>query len=261
MGNKQKKSSGGKKKKKAQNSVIDPDAAGSIGGNSYGLIMVDPARCRFQHSKIRPYFSGCGRSVHDTLEDIKEGKTNVMDIPPIQVLVGDESMDDDQGQWYFSLNNRRLWVLKRLREEGHLEKYGNKIAVRVRRPKSQQERERYTLANCALEARIIPEKKKTQQQQQPENQNQPQQNENRSQSSKPKHVENNVDVDINIDEGDDDGNGDEEGIDDNVENENDDEDSDSDSDDDDDSQAGVTMRNRFAITMLDDSSSSDDDDD
>jgi hypothetical protein len=178
-----------------------------------------------------------------------------MDIPPIQVLVGDESMDDDQGQWYFSLNNRRLWVLKRLREEGHLEKYGNKIAVRVRRPKSQQERERYTLANCALEARIIPEKKKTQQQ--PENQNQPQQNENRSQSSKPKHLENNVDVDINIDEGDDDGNGDEEGIDDNVEND----DEDSDSDDDDDSQAGVTMRNRFAITMLDDSSSSDDDDD
>ena len=210
----------------------------------------------------RPYFSGCGRSVYETLEDIKEGKTNISELPPIQVLVGDESMDDDQGQWYFSLNNRRLWVLKRLREEGHLEKYGNKIAVRVRRPKSQQERERYTLANCSLEARIIPEKKKTQKQQQllqPQKQNQNQQNENQNQSSKPTHVENNVNVDVDDDgggdNGDDDGNGDEEGSDDNVEN--DDEDSDSD----DDSRAAVTMRNRFAITMLDDSSSSDDDDD
>jgi hypothetical protein len=200
----------------------------------------------------RPYFSGCGRSVHDTLEDIKEGKTNISELPPIQVLVGDETMDDDQGQWYFSLNNRRLWVLKRLREDGHLEQYGNKIAVRVRRPKSQQERERYTLANCALEARIIPEKKKSQQ---PQKQNQPRENQN--QSSKPTHVEINVDDDGDGHDGDDNGNGDgdEEGSGDND----DDEDSDDDDDDGGNSRAAVTTRNRFAITMMDDSSSSDDD--
>ena len=86
----------------------------------------------------------------------------VSDLPPILVLVGDESMDDELGPWYFSLNTRRLWVLKRLREQGHLEKFGNKVAVRVRRPNSQKEKERYTPSNCALEARLILEKKKNQ---------------------------------------------------------------------------------------------------
>ena len=36
-----------------------------------GFIMIDVARCRFQHSKIRPIFSGCSRNVRDVLEDIK----------------------------------------------------------------------------------------------------------------------------------------------------------------------------------------------
>lgn len=183
MGNKQKKSSGGKKKKNAANSTVDPDAMGSKNGNSYGMIMVDPARCRFQHSKIRPYFSGCGRSVHETLENIAEGKMEVSDLPPILVLVGDESMDDELGPWYFSLNNRRLWVLKRLREQGHLEKFGNKVAVRVRRPNSQKEKERYTLSNCALEARLIPEKKKNQPQKQSQKQSQDEQDEAENEGS------------------------------------------------------------------------------
>lgn len=250
MGNKQKKSSGGKKKKQGQSSTTDPEAAGSIGGNSYGLIMVDPARCRFQHSKIRPYFSGCGRSVQETLEDIKEGKTNVSDLPPIQVLVGEESMDDDLGPWYFSLNNRRLWVLKRLREEGHLEQYGNKIAVRVRRPKSQQEKERYTLANCALEARLIPEKKKLPP---PSSQKQ---NETQAKSPLATSVERSVDSDGSDD------NGEGEPSNDKVNDDGDDGDNDdgSDSDSDGDSRPVITTRNRFANMMMDDSSSSDDSD-
>jgi hypothetical protein len=69
----------------------------------------------------------------------------------IQVLVGPET--DDDGPWYFSLNNRRLWVLKRCREEGLLK--DNQIAVRVREPKSASETSRYTVENCALEAKII----------------------------------------------------------------------------------------------------------
>jgi hypothetical protein len=56
-------------------------------------------------------------------------------------------------RWYFSLNNRRLWVLKRCREEGLL--VNNVIQVRQRAAKSKAESERYTIDNCALEATIM----------------------------------------------------------------------------------------------------------
>lgn len=135
MGNKKE-----RKKKKASKAPSD------------GL-MVDPCRVRFQHARIRPYFSGCGRSVTETLDSIREGVLSPSDLPPIQVIVGPESED---GPWYFSLNNRRLWVLKRCREEGLLP--NNKIYVRVRKPKSEQESARYSLQNCALEAKIMFEK-------------------------------------------------------------------------------------------------------
>jgi hypothetical protein len=59
----------------------------------------------------------------------------------------------DDGPWYFALNNRRLWVLKRCREQGLLT--DNKILVRVRAPKSQAERERYTLDKCVVQAKVM----------------------------------------------------------------------------------------------------------
>lgn len=70
------------------------------------------------------------------------------------MIVGPDT-DEEQGPWYFSLNNRRLWVLKRLREEGLLP--NNEIAVRVRAPKSDAEKQRYSLENCALEAKLMRE--------------------------------------------------------------------------------------------------------
>ena len=63
--------------------------------------------------------------------------------------------ETEEGLWYFSLNNRRLWVFKRLREEGLLP--NNQVAVRVRLPKSDAERNRYTLENCAVEAKLMRE--------------------------------------------------------------------------------------------------------
>ena len=77
------------------------------------------------------------------------------------MIVGPETSNDDDGgsssagPWYFSLNNRRLWVLKRCREEGLLE--NNRVQVRVREPKSAAEATRYSLQNCALEARLMKE--------------------------------------------------------------------------------------------------------
>jgi hypothetical protein len=80
----------------------------------------------------------------------------------IQVIVGkknEQDVDEQQeGPWYFSLNNRRLWVLKRCREEGLLQSSNNRIRVRVRAPKSAAERDRYIVEKCALEAKIVPEK-------------------------------------------------------------------------------------------------------
>ncbi len=66
-------------------------------------------------------------------------------------------IDEEDRPWYFSLNNRRLWVLKQCREEGLLQ--NNLIPVRVRHPKSDAEAKRYSLANCALEAKFLREPK------------------------------------------------------------------------------------------------------
>ena len=57
----------------------------------------------------------------------------------LQVIAG--PVDEVDGlPWYFSLNNRRLWVLKQLREEDLLP--DGKVTVRVRPFKSDAERER-----------------------------------------------------------------------------------------------------------------------
>ena len=54
------------------------------------------------------------------------------------------------------MNNRRLWVFKRCREEDLLP--NNVISVRVRQPKSIAELERYSITNCAVEAKFMREK-------------------------------------------------------------------------------------------------------
>ena len=120
-------------------------------------------KVRFQHSRIRPQFSGCGRSVVETLDQIRQGKLEPGDLPPIQVIIGTEDTQHNGeigGEpWYFSLNNRRLWVLKQCHREGLLdnERYNNKIGVRARVARSQAETLRYTVNNCALEAKFMRE--------------------------------------------------------------------------------------------------------
>lgn len=124
--------------------------------SSDGWTYVDPSRVRFQHSRIRPYFSGCGRKVTDTLEQIRRGEISVSDLPPIQVIVGPPDKNDEP--WYFSLNNRRLWVLKRCKEEGLINENNGLVKVRVREPKSSNEYCRYSVDKCALEAKFIRER-------------------------------------------------------------------------------------------------------
>lgn len=147
---------GKKKQQKSKNKKSTQDNKSSATTNSNdGFIKVDPQRVRFQHSKIRPHFSGCGRSVTSTLDSIRNGEITPDDIPPIQVIVGPDE-NDGKGPWYFSLNNRRLWVFKRCRDEGLLP--NNVIRVRVRQPKSTGEFERYSIDNCAVEAKFMRER-------------------------------------------------------------------------------------------------------
>jgi len=65
-----------KKADKKKNPAVKEDDGG---------LVIDPARIRFQHSKIRPYFSGCGRSVEATLESIRQKEISASDLPPILV--------------------------------------------------------------------------------------------------------------------------------------------------------------------------------
>ncbi|KAL3786349.1 hypothetical protein HJC23_000591 [Cyclotella cryptica] len=87
---------------------------------------------------MRPHFSGCGRPLCETLDELHLGALRVQDLSLIQVLVGPDK-NDGVGPRYLSLNNRRLWVWKRLWEEGLLE--SGVVPVRVREAKNRGERE------------------------------------------------------------------------------------------------------------------------
>lgn len=73
-----------KKKQKSKNKKSSQATSNNSSGNGE-FIHVDPSRIRFQHSRIRPHFSGCGRSVLSTLESIRNAELSPNDIPPIQV--------------------------------------------------------------------------------------------------------------------------------------------------------------------------------
>lgn len=103
---------------------------------------------RFQHSRVKSHFSGCGRSVPGTLDDIRQGRMLFTDLPPIQVIIGD--VNEEGGVWYYSLNNRRLWVIKQLKKEGLVERVG----TRARRFRGKEPR-RYCVEKCVLEANLM----------------------------------------------------------------------------------------------------------
>ena len=74
----------GKQKNGKKKSSSSKNASGQGGGE---LLYISPSRIRYQHSRIRPTFSGCGRSVTDTLDEIRRGELNPWDLPVIQVNV------------------------------------------------------------------------------------------------------------------------------------------------------------------------------
>jgi len=61
--------------------------------------------------EVNPSFR-CGKALESTLSDIESGRVAVGELPMITVI--------QQGEFMFSMNNRRLWVFKQCRRRGLL---------------------------------------------------------------------------------------------------------------------------------------------
>ena len=112
---------------------------------------IDPDIVYFTHSRIRPVFSGCGRRIVDTINDIMIGRLPLENLPTITVLNCKGAI--------FSLNNRRLYVLKYLRKSGFLEAQSNVIRVRTKTPLA-REIEKYKIENFSITATLMGERDK-----------------------------------------------------------------------------------------------------
>lgn len=73
---------------------------------------LNPSIIYFTHSRIRKQFSGCGKMISQTLSDLRFNPKMIENIPKIKVIY------DHQNDRYISMNNRRLYVFKKLYEEG-----------------------------------------------------------------------------------------------------------------------------------------------
>lgn len=119
----------------------------SSGKTKKNTIDIDPSIIRFTHARIRPYFTGCGKKIEDTIQEIVDGVTTVEDLPLITVIENDGE--------YFSLNNRRLYTIKHVQGLGLLKKPTIQAFIK---PALDREKTRYTAARCALQARIMLER-------------------------------------------------------------------------------------------------------
>mmetsp|Transcript_24936 Transcript_24936/g.25155 ORF Transcript_24936/g.25155 Transcript_24936/m.25155 type:complete len:165 (-) Transcript_24936:82-576(-) len=116
------------------------------------IINVDANDIRFTHARVRPRFSGCGRLISDTINDIISGKISIDDIPLIAVTISPDGH-------IFSLNNRRLYVIKHLLSLGRLQDRSPINSVRARlKPMTSKELGKYTIERCSLTATIIRER-------------------------------------------------------------------------------------------------------
>jgi hypothetical protein len=66
-------------------------------------------------ARVRPFFSGCGRRLVDTLEMLAEGRMGLEDLPTLTMI---STVEGNGTELLFCLNNRRLWVMKQLLDQG-----------------------------------------------------------------------------------------------------------------------------------------------
>ncbi|TXT15307.1 uncharacterized protein COLE_01500 [Cutaneotrichosporon oleaginosum] len=142
---------------------------------------MDPDTIYFTHARVRPVFTGCNKRIQETLDEIVAGTTTLADIPYITVIENfeappsaDASEDEEEDgrrrkkgggrkpkakgraepaeatPFYFSLNNRRLFLFKTLKERGVLDT----VMVQVK-PALERERTKYTRERCVLRAKLM----------------------------------------------------------------------------------------------------------
>lgn len=75
------------------------------------LIFLKPDIIYFTHSKIRNRFTGCGKYLTETYDEIVKNPDLINKIPKIKVIYNSETNE------FYSMNNRRLWVFKKLYED------------------------------------------------------------------------------------------------------------------------------------------------
>lgn len=112
--------------------------------NGRSIIEVDPSQVYFTHARVRPVFTGCNKRIEETLQEIVEGRTRIQDIPKITVLNNNGHL--------FSLNNRRLYLIKQLHSMGLL----RTVAVQLKEA-TDKEKARYTPERCVLAAKLMKE--------------------------------------------------------------------------------------------------------
>lgn len=111
-----------------------------------GTVELDPSIIRFTHARIRPFFTGCGKRIEETIQELNDGIITIKDLPLITVIENDGE--------FFSLNNRRLYVIKLMHSLGKL---GSSTIEVYTKPALEREKKRYTAQRCALHAKIMPE--------------------------------------------------------------------------------------------------------
>lgn len=109
-------------------------------------IEINPSIIRFTHSRIRSQFTGCNKRIEETINEIIQQKLHISNLPLITVLYIHNE--------YYSLNNRRLYVIKYIQELGLLP--NNMITIRLKQP-LEREIERYNPTRCSLTATIMKE--------------------------------------------------------------------------------------------------------
>jgi hypothetical protein len=79
------------------------------------IINLNPSVIYFTHSRIRQQFTGCGKMIMDSLQECLENPSQILKIPKIKVIY------DQEGNRFITMNNRRLFLFKRLQKEGKLD--------------------------------------------------------------------------------------------------------------------------------------------
>jgi hypothetical protein len=108
-----------------------------------GQVEVDPRTVYFTHSKIRNTFTGCGKRLEETLDELLDKRITVYELPVIRVLTDGEKM--------YSQNNRRLWVFKQLAARGVLD-----TVPAVLEPLAPKELARFRKNTYSLTAKVGP---------------------------------------------------------------------------------------------------------